>query len=692
MGSPIRSGMRIACFVLIAVTCALPLPSTSAAQAPYPQITASPSLYPAFDPAVPDYVVRCSAGTDVGLTVTAPAGSEVNVDGQGSRSGTFTTSVRLSPGQGFAIAVTGANGQSHRVRCLPDTFPRTTFQRSGQPQAQWYTIAPVGRTDFQPPPAGVGLGYVSLFDGSGVPVWWKDTDGSLTDFHPLSNGNLSVLRGAGGQELRLDGSAVRAVAPVGASTDQHEFLLLPNGNYMLTVLRLLPTYTSCGNTETDVLDDGAQEITPQGSVVWTWWASEHIPASEIPATGCGVRDQLGRPDPFHINSIEPDGDGFLMSFYRLNAVYRVNKADGSITWKLGGTTRPESLTVLNDPLGPGDTLRAQHDARVLSDGTVTVHDNGWRNAGPRAPRAVRFSIDTNARTATLLEHRPEPGIVAGCCGSARRLPGGNWVMAWGNAGLITEVTTTGDRVFRLTFDDGLFAYRSHPVPFGTYSRTSLQAGMDAQFPRGYPRPKSAGLGQPMKVPLVPAYKECTAPDRTHGPPLAFGSCSTPAGASGFLTVGTIDANGAASNSSGFVSYRAIMGDPATAASEADVRLRAQLSDVRWKSDLSDYGGQLQLRGAIRITDRFNGPLGNESATGFDTELPALVQCSATSDPSTGGNCSLTTTLNAIAPGVITEGKRAIWQIGQVRVYDGGASGYAGASGATLFETQGLFVP
>jgi hypothetical protein len=114
--------------------------------------------------------------------------------------------------------------------------------------------------------------------------------------------------------------------------------------------------------------------------------------------------------------------------------------------------------------------------------------------------------------------------------------------------------------------------------------------------------------------------------------------------------------------------------------------------VYWKSNMSDYFGQLQVRGSIRITDQSNGPRRNESATGFDTELPALAQCNVTSDPSVGGNCSLTTTLNAIVPGVIVERKRATWQMGQVRVYDGGASGYAGSSDATLFQTQGLFVP
>ena len=41
---------------------------------------------------------------------------------------------------------------------------------------------------------------------------------------------------------------------------------------------------------------------------------------------------------------------------------------------------------------------------------------------------------------------------------------------------------------------------------------------------GYPRPKGA---TPISAPLVPAYTQCTAPNRTHGPALAFPSCSPP---------------------------------------------------------------------------------------------------------------------------------------------------------------------
>jgi hypothetical protein len=350
---------------------------------------------------------------------------------------------------------------------------------------------------------------------------------------------------------------------------------------------------------------------------------------------------------------------------------------------------------VNDEVaGAGDTFRGQHDARVLGDGTVTVHDNGFHPTAQRPPRAVRFAIDTTVSTATIVEQKNDPDPIGTpvCCGDSRKLAGGNWLMSWGSDGIITELSPSGDRVLKLTFDDNLFSYRSHPVPYGTVSPPALRAGMDAQFPRGYARVKAAGYGQPMQVPLVPAYRECISPDRTHGPPLAFGSCSSPAGTSSFLTIGTPDANGAANNSRGFVAYGVRRGDPATLANEADVSIRVELSDVRWKSDMSDYQGQLQLRGAIRLTDQLNGPIRNESATVVDTELPASIQCTGTSDLAVGGNCSLATTVNAIVPGAVVEGKRAMWQLGEAQVDDGGASGSAGGSDAALFETQGLFVP
>ena len=57
----------------------------------------------------------------------------------------------------------------------------------------------------------------------------------------------------------------------------------------------------------------------------------------------------------------------------------------------------------------------------------------------------------------------------------------------------------------------------------------------------------------MRLSLVPAYSQCAAPNRTHGPPLAFASCNPPAQTSGTGDRGGLrDAFGGGANSTGHV--------------------------------------------------------------------------------------------------------------------------------------------
>ena len=99
---------------------------------------------------------------------------------------------------------------------------------------------------------------------------------------------------------------------------------------------------------------------------------------------------------------------------------------------------------------------------------------------------------------------------------------------------------------------------------------------------------------------------------------------------------------------------------------------------------------------LRVTDRDNGccPTGQPDAgTVVDSPLSFTLTCAATSDTTIGSTCSIATTADALVPGMVTEGKRAIWQVGQVQVTDGGEDGItATAADNTLFAKQGLFVP
>jgi hypothetical protein len=214
---------------------------------------------------------------------------------------------------------------------------------------------------------------------------------------------------------------------------------------------------------------------------------------------------------------------------------------------------------------------------------------------------------------------------------------------------------------------------------------------------GYPRPKGA---TPLLVYLVPANEPCSEPNREHGPPLAYGACAPPTQTSPYLTVGTADSNGHATRFIGSVRLDAVVGNPSTA-DDADVRLKVDIADVLCAVDLpgactgvlSDYSGELQGTFTARVTDRSAGYSANQPGTIEDLfAFPFTIPCAATPDPGTGGACALDTTFDAVVPGVIKERNRAIWQLGQIEVRDGGADGIASTDDNTVFAKQGIFVP
>jgi len=229
-------------------------------------------------------------------------------------------------------------------------------------------------------------------------------------------------------------------------------------------------------------------------------------------------------------------------------------------------------------------------------------------------------------------------------------------------------------------------------PDGNLYYVAFNAGTVRKVTPNYARPRGA---TPISASLVPAYAACTSPNRTHGAPLASGSCAPPAQQSSYLTVGTPDANGAQASSMGRVVVKVIPGDPGTPGDQADLALSAALTDVRNRPALTDYSGQLQARLSVRATDLQNPPAsggGSSAGTVQDFQFTFTVPCATTADPSVGSTCALGTTADAVTPGAIAESMRTIWQLGQVEVLDGGADGMASTADNTVFARQGVFVP
>jgi hypothetical protein len=450
------------------------------------RITTSSPLTPAFDPNVFDYVISANAGTATQVTSAAANGVQVSIDGLPFHSQTFTAPVTLKPGQRFTIVITSpGTSNTYSVRCLPADFPSWTTERAGTPQAEYYVFSPnLSLTGATP------SNYLVLVDGNGVPIWWHRAETTPLDAKVLPSGNIGWTGTTDGDIVRLDGSLVRKFAPVNVPNgvlDGHELLELPNGDlvYITDLIRGPVDLSPFGGSSTGtVIDNIIQEVDRTGAVVWQWSAMDHIPISDMdPRWRPQYLENTVAPhteaDVYHMNSVEPNGDGYVVSLRHNNAVIRIDRASGNIVWKLGGAPRAQSLTFNGDTYG---NFGGQHDARILSDGTLTVHDNGSLLGRP--PRAARYMIDTTARTATLIEQVTDPDVPNSvCCGDARKLAGGDWAISWGATPFITELDPTGKRILRFTLGGSHSAYRVAPAPFGLLTRDTLRQGMDAQFPR-----------------------------------------------------------------------------------------------------------------------------------------------------------------------------------------------------------------
>jgi hypothetical protein len=321
---------------------------------------------------------------------------------------------------------------------------------------------------------------------------------------------------------------------------------------------------------------------------------------------------------------------------------------------------------------------------ILLAGTQTVsvtndvtHVEG--NSGPTAydftvsltaPSTDPVSVDyhTEDRTATA------PPDYFAASGTLNFTPG--------ETSKVVTVYSNGDTSFEPDEDFKLVI--SNPMFTSIVDDTGVGTILDDGDQAGYVRPLAAS---PVSVPLVVAYAKCNAPNRVHGPPLEYQSCNPPVPLSQYLTVGTFDANGADAKAVGSVRYRAIPGAPGTA-DEADIALTSKVSDVRGKITLGDYLAELWTTVTVRLTDRVA-----DRQTVSDFQFGFAVPCTATADTTIGATCLVSTTADAVLPGAVPEGKRSMWQLGQVQVQDGGEDGEGSTiADNTPFLKQGIFVP
>lgn len=267
-----------------------------------------------------------------------------------------------------------------------------------------------------------------------------------------------------GKDLILN-SSYKTVATVaggnGLQADLHEFQIAPHDVAYLTAYNpircnLKPAGGASSGT---ILDTAIQAIDIKtGLVRWEWHSLDHVGASE---SQIQAPNDASPWDWFHINSIDPEPNGdLLISARNTWASYQIQGGTGTILWRLGGLKSSFKM-------GRGTTTAWQHDARLLSDGDITIFDDGSDPPVESQSRAVTISLDLKTHRATLVSavNHPAPPLLSASQGNAQTLASGNMLVAYGGVPQMSEYSKSGSLIFDAHLPYDMASYRGYRYPW-----------------------------------------------------------------------------------------------------------------------------------------------------------------------------------------------------------------------------------
>jgi hypothetical protein len=309
-----------------------------------------------------------------------------------------------------------------------------------------------------------------IADNYGTPVFYRKMNSLNFDFKKQSTGVLSYYES--GLFYVMDGS-YNIIDSLhmqnGYSTDLHELVILENNHALMMCYDVqqvaMDTVVTGGDPNATVIGLVIQELDENKNVVFQWRSWDHFKITDatydIDLTASVI-------DYVHGNAIEVDYDGnLLISSRHLDEITKISRQTGSIIWRLGGKQcKNNQFTYINDPL---TGFSHQHDIRRISNGNITLFDNGNLH-DPPVSRGVEYQIDEVNKYARLIsDYRNNPQTMSWAMGSSRRLENHNTIIGWGT-GLdpaITEVKIDGSLVLSISLPDTMPNYRAFKFPWKT---------------------------------------------------------------------------------------------------------------------------------------------------------------------------------------------------------------------------------
>ena len=312
-----------------------------------------------------------------------------------------------------------------------------------------------------------------ILEGDGDLVYYKNipTMRSL-DFKKHLNGKISYFNSAALGFVVLDSlfNAIDTIKTNGFITDPHELLILHNGNYLLLGFEnstidlssehLFLHNESAGSHNANLKSAVIQVLDPSKNVVFTWHAKTHF--SFDSADPFWLTD-TSLVDWTHSNALELDADSnILLSSRHFNEITKINSTTGDLMWRFGG--KYNQFTFTSDTI----PFYGQHDIRRLSNGNITLFDNG-NYFTPHTARALEYKLDEHELKAELVwSYINYSTGFSNAMGNVQRLPNKLTLINYGNINsnniCFNLVDSLGADIFNIKFNNSLFSYRSHYYP------------------------------------------------------------------------------------------------------------------------------------------------------------------------------------------------------------------------------------
>lgn len=252
--------------------------------------------------------------------------------------------------------------------------------------------------------------------------------------------------------------------PEGFPLENHDSIILDDNHYIVS------TYfgENVNNIDKKLIEKSTgsrvvaaiiQEI-KDGKVLWQWNSTDHPELYELSQEHNDYKNLQNKwADYIHFNSmtVDPKDNNLICSFRNIDSILKIERYTGNILWILGGKGDQFGLK-------EKEKFSRQHYARLLSDGSITLFDNGNKN---KKSRILELKIDEVNKKLINYKEFYLNNHFSPACGSVNKIDEKKnvFMIGWGigdfsNLENATEVDySSNKKIFELIFEKNINTYR-----------------------------------------------------------------------------------------------------------------------------------------------------------------------------------------------------------------------------------------